>query len=215
MNKKEEQKLSVTPIIVTNQPEPKKSKFKLKPSLLKFKKKKPKKVKKKEKVLRHTPEILPFLRIENDCIVMKNGVMDILQITTRDLYSTSEQELQIALFSQAKFMRSYYEAYKIVALNFPSNTAKQRNYWLKKQEQTEDLLRLKFIDRKLFELEFLEKERTNREFFLFLYANDKEQLYERKNYVSRHFQQMFPLRELTIEKKQDVLFKLNNQNSKL
>lgn len=84
-----------------------------------------------------------------------------------------------------------------------------------KKEKTSDPLRLKFIDRKLFELDYLERERTNREFFLFIYADTPEQLEERKKQVIRSMQHSFPLEKLTLDKKIDVLFLLNNQNSKI
>lgn len=172
-------------------------------------------VEKKAKVLRQTPSILPFLNINEDCITLKNGTMDILQIKAKDLYSSNEQDLQINLYSQARFLRSYFASFKIIALNFPTTTEEQQRYWLKKKEKTTDNLRLKFIERKLYELEFLERERMNREFFLFIYAENQQQLDEFRNQAIRGWKQSFPLDKLSVEKKQDVLFVLNNQNSKL
>lgn len=170
---------------------------------------------KKEKILRQTPSVLPFLQIHEGHILMKNGVMDILQITTKDLYSMNDGDLQFMLLSQARLLRSYFPAFKEVSLNFPANTEKQKAYWLRKKEKTIDPLRLQFIERKLFELDYLEKERTNREFFLFLYAETPQQLHDQKKQMIRGMQQTFPLEELSKEKKKDVLFVLNNQNSKL
>lgn len=141
--------------------------------------------------------------------------MDIMQINTKDLYSMNDEDLQFMLLSQARFYRSYFEPFKVVALNFPTNTEKQKSYWTIKKEQTNDPLRLKFIERKLFELEYLEKERTNREFFLFLYADNRQHINDLKKQLIRGMQQTFPLKELSVEKKKDVLFVLNNQNSKL
>lgn len=212
----EKQNESVTPIIVPAYSEEMKKENKLKAKFQRMKiKKKPEKVEKKEKVLRQTPYILPFLQIDNDYILLKDGVMDILQVTSKDLYSMNNDDLQYLLFSEAGFLRSYFPSFKIVALNFPTNTQKQKEYWLKKKEKTNDPIRLRFIERKLFELNFLERERTNREYFIFIYAKDKEELEERKRLIIRSKQNTFPLRTLSIEKKQDILFMLNNQNSKL
>lgn len=214
----EKQEETVTPIVVPVYSEEKKNENTLKAKFqrMKMKKnKKPKMVEKKDKVLRQTPHILPFLQIHDDYILLKDGVMDILQITSKDLYSLNDQDLQFLLFSEARFLRSYFSAFKVVALNFPTNTEKQKEYWLTKSEQTEDPIRLRFIERKLFELDFLEKERTNREFFLFIYAKDKEELEDRKKHVVRSNQNSFPLKTLSLDKKQDILFMLNNQNSKL
>ncbi|QNK90445.1 hypothetical protein H7992_05060 [Sporosarcina sp. resist] len=179
------------------------------------KKSAPTKTQKKERVLRQTSHILPFVQIEEECITLKTGVMDIFQITTKDLYSLNDDDMQFLLLSQARFYRSYASSYKTVALNFPSNTEKQKNYWSKKKEKTTDSLRIRFIERKLFELNFLERERTNREFFMFVYADTPQQLEEEKNQSLRGMRQSFPLESLSIDKKQDVLFMLANQNSKL
>lgn len=173
------------------------------------------KKKREGRMLRQTPQVLPFLQIHDDYILLKKGVMDILQIDTRDLHSLNEDDLQYLLYGKTRFLRSYYHSYKEVVLNFPSNTEKQKEYWLKKRERTDDPLRLKFIDRKLFEFDFLENERTNREFFLFIYADNRQQLEERRTFVVRGMMTSFPLKKLTKRKKQDILFLLCNQNTKL
>src|SRR5699024_12233795 len=83
---------------------------------LRFKKREKtrKKQVKKEKVLRQTPSVLPLVQIHEDYILMKNGVMDILQITTKDLYSMNDGDLQFMLLSQARLLRSYFPAFKEV-----------------------------------------------------------------------------------------------------
>lgn len=176
---------------------------------------KPKKKEKKQKVLSQTPSVLPFISIERDWIVLKDGVMDILQITSKDLNSLNEEETAMMIHFHSVLYKSYYPSIKEVSLNFPANTSKQTQYWLKKKERTTDPLRLKFIERKLFELSYLEKERTNREFYLFIFADNEHQLEERRRQVRKSSQRSFPLVPISNEKKIDILYLLNNQNSKL
>ncbi|MGG3881426.1 hypothetical protein [Bacillus smithii] len=178
-------------------------------------KQKKKERKKKAHVPLRTIDILPFVRLEEDHIVLKEGVMDILQISSLDIDSLSEDDLSLLIYQSARFLRSYQFDFKAVSMNFPSNTKVQQEYWKKKREQTTDEQRLKFIDQKLYELKFLEEERTNREFFLFLYAEDKYKLAERKRICKNLFKNSFPLQELTPEKKKSILFILYNQNTKL
>lgn len=167
------------------------------------------------KVLKQTYHVLPFLKIENEYIQMKNGVMDIMQIKTRDLYSMNETDLDILMLNETKMLRSYGDSYKEVVLNFPSNTEKQRRYWLKKREQTKDPFLLSYINRKLFEFDFIEKERTNREYFVFIYAEHVDALEQKRQLMMRGRHNSFPLKEISKEKKKDILFLLNNQNTKL
>lgn len=170
---------------------------------------------KKKRVLMNITEILPFQRINHGVIHLKKGVMDILKITTRDLYTLTEEELQHMLLAESAFLRSYTAPFKVIALNFPSRVDEQKQYWLKKKEATTNEIRNQFIERKLFEFDFLERERTNREFFLFVYAEDQSQLDERKALIIRSKQQSFPIQEISSEKKKDILFMLNNLGTKL
>lgn len=211
-------KEDIKPIIVPSYTEEKQSKKSLlaKASFLKKKKNSEKKVVKKEQVLRQTPMIMPFLDITEEYIMMKKGYfMDIFQITPNDLHSLTDTDITIKLLEKARFYRSSASQHKVVGLNFPANTEKQRLYWERKKERTTDSLRIRFINRKLFELEFLERERTNREFFLFIYAESSQILEDEKKQVVRGMRQSFPLQTLSNEKKQDILFMMSNQNSKL
>ncbi|WP_088051876.1 hypothetical protein [Virgibacillus dakarensis] len=171
--------------------------------------------KKKEKMLRQTPEILPFVQIHDDYILLKNGVMDIFQIQTKNIHALNDADLNYLLMNRTRFLRSYFRSYKEVILNFPANTEAQRTYWLKKRKQTTNPIRLEYIDQKLVEFDFLERDRSNREFFIFVYADDKQELADRKHDAKQGMQQAFPLKELTRSKKKQVLFLLNNQNTKL
>ncbi|ALX47549.1 hypothetical protein [Lentibacillus amyloliquefaciens] len=171
--------------------------------------------KNKVKMLRQTLEILPFVQIHNDHILLKNGVMDILQIQTKNIHALNDTDLNVLLMNRTRFLRSYFRSYKEIILNFPANTEAQRTYWLKKREQTTSPIRLEYIDQKLLEFDFLERERSNREFFIFVYADDKQELTDRKNDAMQGMQQAFPLTELTRTKKEQILFLLNNQNTKL
>ena len=140
--------------------------------------------------------------------------MDIFQISPNDLHSLTDTDITIKLLEKARFYRSSASQHKVVGLNFPANTEKQRLYWERKKERTTDPLRILFINRKLFELEFIARERTNREFFLFVYAESSQTLEDEKA-SSKRMKQSFPLQTLSNEKKQDILFMMSNQNSKL
>lgn len=170
---------------------------------------------KKKSLLRQTPLILPFLNITDDYILMKDGYMELYQVESKDLYTRNDGDLEFLLFGLARLYRSYYDPIKIIGMNFPSNTSTQQRYWEKKLDSATDPIRIQYIHRKLFEFKYLEKERTNREFFLFVYGEDQQQLSERKIQLERVMQQVFFLKQIDKEKKQDVLFVLNNQNTKL
>lgn len=171
---------------------------------------------KKPRVLRQTKDLLPFKKTEDGLIKTKSGYVDVLQIVTSDLYSKNEDELNRLLYMRTGFLRSFNDSFKEIILNFPVDASRQRQYWLKKMRSvSDDPIKRKFIERKLFEFDFLEEEKTNREFFLFLFAKTKDQLIALTNQAVRSNQSSFPLRKLSDRKKRSVLFLLNNQNTKL
>lgn len=170
---------------------------------------------KKPNMLKQTSTILPFMQIHDDYILLKEGVMDVFQVQTKNIHALNDVDLNYLLLNRAQFLRSYFRSFKEVILNFPTNTEVQRAYWLKKKQQANNTSRLKYIEQKLFEFEFLESERYNREFFMFVYADDKEELADRKQDCKQGMQSSFPLQEITKDKKEQILFLLNNQNTQL
>ena len=170
---------------------------------------------KKPKVKKDTRLLLPFVNIHDGYIEMKDGVMDIMQIKTRDLHSMSESDLEYLFMVETRFLRSFQDSYKEVTLNFPTNADRQRRYWSKVRMRTNKPVLLDFIDRKLFELDFLENERTNREYFVFIYAEDESSLKTKKEALVRAREGSFPVFDISNQKKRDVLFLINNQNSKI
>ena len=170
---------------------------------------------KKPNMLKQTSNILPFTQIHDDYILLKDGVMDIYQVQTKNIHALNDVDLNYLLLNRAQFLRSYFRSFKEVILNFPTNTELQRAYWLRKKQQATNTSRLKYIEQKLFEFEFLERERYNREFFMFVYAGDKEELMDRKNDCKQGMQNSFPLLEISKDKKEQILFLLNNQNTQI
>src|SRR5699024_2518027 len=117
----------------------------------------------KTNMLKQTTTILPFTLITKDYILLKDGVIDIYQVQTKNNHASNHADLNYLLLNRAQFLRSYFRSCKEVILNFPTNTELQRAYWLRKKQQATNTSRLKYIEQKLLEFEFLERERYNRE----------------------------------------------------
>src|SRR5699024_6756206 len=115
-------------------------------------------------MLKQTSNILPFVQIHDDHILLKDGVMDIYQVQTKNIHALNDVDLNYLLLNRAQFLRSYFRSFKEVILNFPTNTELQRAYCLRKKQQATNTPCLKYIGQKLFEFDFLERERYSREF---------------------------------------------------
>src|SRR5699024_12823737 len=108
---------------------------------------------KKPNMLKQTSNILPFRQIHDDHILLKDGVIDIYQVQTKNIHALNDVDLNYLLLNRAQFLRSYFRSFKEVILNFPTNTELQHAYWLRKKQQATNTSSLKYIEQKLFEYE--------------------------------------------------------------
>src|SRR5699024_11628436 len=113
---------------------------------------------KKPNMLKQTSQILPFMQIHDDYILLKDGVMDIYQVQNKNIHALNDVDINYLLLNRAQFLRSYFRSFKEVILNFPTNTELQRAYWLKKKQQATNTRRIKYIEKKLIEFKFLRSE---------------------------------------------------------
>lgn len=171
---------------------------------------------KKVKVLSSFADITPFVDISNnDFFEMRNGeYLEILQITSKDIYSLNEKDKDNDIFSLTYFFQAFLGSVKLVPLNTPVNLELQKNNVIRRIRRNRVPAYLPFLEKKLSELEFLEKHRTDREFFIFVYAEDEKTLLERKTHVRKLLAQSNPIIELPVIKKINVLYQLFNPNSK-
>ncbi|QKE76048.1 hypothetical protein HPK19_24895 (plasmid) [Arthrobacter citreus] len=161
-------------------------------------------------------DIIPVIDLTaNGFIELRNGeFMEILQLTTKDVYSLNEEDKNLNIYSFAFFLQSYLEDMKIVPLNFPVDTTIQQQHIQRKLERTDNQLYVPFLKKKLEELRYIEKNRTNREYYLFLYSESEFTLRNKAIQVERLLQRTTPISLLSEEKKIAILYKLNNLNSK-
>lgn len=99
-------------------------------------------------------------------------------------------------------------------MNFPCDLTDQKRYWKKKLEMTKNPYLKNWQKRTLGQLEWLEKNRTKREFFLMFYT---ESAAAHREFVLRNLQIMSTgqdmlLKECDYERKIQILYKMANQN---
>jgi len=172
--------------------------------------------KKREKVISSFAEIIPVVDITDyDFFEMRNGeCMEIVQVTSKDIYSLNESDKDNDIFSLAYLFQAFTHDFKIVPLSTPVNLELQKNNLIRCIRKCKVPEYVQYLEKKLAELEFIEKNRTNREYFIFLYADDTKTLLERKMHIKKLLVRSNPVIELGLEKKLNVLYQLFNPNSK-
>lgn len=199
-----------------------KKQIKLEEKRLKKEKKQRSKQNKKElreeykKVDKDTFDLLPFLDVaEDETFRTKNGYIDIFQLGTKDLNSLNNDDAQRHMMEFGNFFRSYIDEIKIISMTFPVNTQIQQEHLIKTIDNTDNPIYIHFLNEELDKLIALEENRKNKEFYLMVFYEDEKTKKERENQLLRLTSSAINLKPLDLDKKLKILFKLNNQNSKV
>lgn len=170
----------------------------------------------KKKVLSSFADISPIVDItDSEFFEMRNSeFLEILQITSKDIYSLNETDKDNDIYSLAHFFQAYLLSVKVIPLNTPVNLEIPKRHVMRDIRRNQNPYYLPHLEKKLRDLEFLENNRTDREFFLFIYANDEKAMLENKVHARKLMARSNPLRELSLEKKLSILYQLANLNSK-
>ncbi|EPB8167273.1 hypothetical protein ACRTAK_002957 [Clostridium perfringens] len=170
----------------------------------------------RKNTLPSTRRVLPFIDIdEDDIFITKQGYLDIYQINTRDTINLSESERKVYVYSFIAFLRNFVEDFKIIIMNFPVNTVRQQEYIEGRIANCKNEIYINYLKEELDKLKFMEKHRNNKEYFLMVFMKneaDRDAMMKKIEFVQNI---AVPLRQLDLEKKIKILFKLNNMNTKL
>lgn len=157
---------------------------------------------------------IPIVDYKDDCFALRDGrVMDIVQLRTRDFDTASEDDVEYDSLALLKFFRLYADDIKIVALSFPTDTKSQQQYLAHILSRTKNSVFRYFLQYKLEELIYIEKNRTDREFYLFLWAKSPAEMQDNLITARRCLGSVGLLIELDEIKKEQILFKLANKNT--
>lgn len=183
----------------------------------KEKRKEQKELKKEMKnTLPSTRKLLPFIDIdEEDVFITKQGYLDIYQINTRDTTNLSESERKVYVYSFIAFLRNFVEDFKIIIMNFPVNTVRQQEYIEGRIANCKNKIYLPHLQEELEKLKFMEKHRNNKEYFLMVFMKNKNERDNMMKKIELVQNVAVPLKQIDLEKKIKILFKLNNMNTKL
>lgn len=172
---------------------------------------------KRERAPDRIADIIPIRDMDDDGVIelQGEGYMNMFQLQSKDVNAQNDEASAFDILTLAHFLRAYDPDIKIISLNFPVSMTAQIAHLQRKIHASHSPLIVKHLEKKKAELEFLEKYRTNREFYLLLYGDSMKDLSERSHFAQRKLQRVLPAMPLEKEKKLDVMYKLNNQNSKL
>lgn len=163
-------------------------------------------------------DIIPIQKydLEQQFYVLEDGsVMDLFKIVTKDQNSSSPSEKNWDNMKFTKLYKMYADDIKIFALNYPCNTQQQQKYWQHKMDVTTNKALQRLQQQRLYQLEWLEKNNTSREFYLAITAKNADDFFKNKSTVINilGLGKEGLIETMEAEKKHQILFKLNNKSA--
>ncbi len=160
-------------------------------------------------------ELLPIRDyVEGEGFILEGGGnFDIIQLRCKDLFNISKTETDEDIARYMSLYKTYPGDLKIIAMNYPSDTKVQQEYCAYKIAKTPNERYKDFLKEKFLELSEMEKNDTDREFYLVYYCKNKE---DHKDKTIKICSILGDLAILVDKgKKLRVLYKYNNKNSSI
>ncbi|HLQ98097.1 MAG TPA: hypothetical protein VK135_05350 [Candidatus Dormibacteraeota bacterium] len=164
-------------------------------------------------------DILPFKQITDDeqalIVGTDNSYYQIFKIVTHALNLANQDEKNRLIMRFANFNRLIDADYKILSTLFHIDNSSQKQYWNRRVESAENAMQRKYAVEQLLVLNRVEEDPSikNQEHFLVVNAktkNDMRNLLETL-YVSHNG--IIEPQPLSREKKELLIYRMNNQNT--
>lgn len=169
--------------------------------------------KKPKQLVKTNLDIFPIRCYDEDmkAFVLEDGsYLDIFERMADDVDNMLEDEVQYEMLHFARFLKTYEEDIKLLSMNFPTDTIQQQKAILERAESTNSPVKKKWLMRSLDELRRVDAGTRVREYYFVILSRDKEMHYEN---LKRLHLQGERLRQLSLSKKTQIIYKLCNPNS--
>lgn len=173
--------------------------------------------KREEKPDKKISELIPirFYDSKQNAFALDDGsYTDVLLIRAKDWYHATTDDRMYDIAKWTKLYRTYPYDLKIVTMRFRCNTLIQQQHLTKRQECVKNELLKGELERKLQELCIIEEDNYEREFYLFFWGKDAYDLRKNRFTILETLGKDIVTTIIDAQGKKDVLFKMNNKNSR-
>lgn len=164
-------------------------------------------------------DVLPYKEILNDDTALivgrDNSYYQIFKIVTHALNLANQDEKNRLMMRFANFNRLMDADYKIISTLFHIDNTAQKNYLTNKVNQAKNAQQRKYAMEQLLVLSRVEEDpsQKNQEHFLVINAKSKEDMRSLVETLFRSHNGMIEPQALSAQKKEQLIFRLNNQNT--
>lgn len=148
------------------------------------------------------------------CFLIKGGCLDILRVICSDFQSIREADLEYENLRMEQFYSCYPGDIKLVCVSMPEHCGEQIRYVQHKIDTCDHPIKKKELVTRRRELEWLEKNRQRKEYYLFLYAESPEQLADARGGAIARLLDARMVLTISAQEKMQVLEKMMNPEQK-
>lgn len=151
-----------------------------------------------------------------DCIKLENKTfMDMIRIAGKDLDTLDAGQTQLDCLAFLKLYRTYAPDIKIMCLNFPVDTSFQKRNIDLIQERTENNIFKKALEEEYEELEAVQANLPEKEYYMCIYAKKAEDLNDLRTKIRTILERNGLYIPIKKEKKIQIMKKINNPNTRI
>lgn len=149
--------------------------------------------------------------MKNSCFKLQGGrCMDLVRVICTDFQSIREVDLEYENLKMEQFYSRYPSDIKLVCVNMPERCTEQLAFVSHKLENCQHEWKRKALRARRMELEWLEKNRQRKEYYLFLYTDSPEQLSDARGGAIARLEDARLVMSITRQEKIEVLTKMMN-----
>ena len=175
------------------------------------------------KAITDDPDHLIAAKDKND------GFMDVLSIQGQGVGTMAWNQQNMIVDDFLRFLRGYLPDIDFIITPFPIDTSSQKSFWGRRYmrimnliQQTSDPNRLrqlqtqrKYIQVKQQQNVSVEEQLSSEEFFLVIFGKTKESIRDRRDTAMNLGGSALIMQHLSLNKKEELLFKINNLNTEI
>lgn len=148
---------------------------------------------------------------KNSCFGLKGGkYLDLVRVICTDFQSIREMDLEYENLKMEQFYSRYPSDLKLVCVNMPERCTEQLGFISHKLENCQHEWSRSALKARKMELEWLEKNRQRKEYYLFLYADSVEQLADARGGAVARLEDARLVMTISSQEKIEVLTKMMN-----
>ena len=173
-------------------------------------------MKEKNKARNTVLSLLDVRRYDNDAQAFQKedgAYFDLLQVLGRDLNALRDEDVWYDIRVYTMLYRTYPDDLKWICTTYPTDVSEQQRYWFHKLQSTHSPIFRRWIETEIAKLEWLAENRSDKEYYVMIFAKDKEGLRERRTTVQVCLKQY--VQEIPAIKKARILEKFYNQTEQL